>query len=157
MMPTKSPVVLSGRAGIANSNSMMNSTLFIGLQPFLPASAPSGVVLRANSKHILRSDSGCCATRRMHCSVGFLVMAWPVWDQLLFAAYPLIDLLHTAFSNVLISQEIMCFWQKPGILLLLPTGKGGAYMHIDTWCLIIEPGYIKVGSMSCSFKDRALL
>lgn len=67
------------------------------------------------------------------------------------------DLLHTAFSNVLISQEIMCFRQKPGILLVLPTGKGGAYMHMDIWCLIIEPGYIKVVSMSFHFKDRALL
>lgn len=30
-------------------------------------------------------------------------------------------------------------------------------MHIDIWCLIIETGYIKVGSMSFSFRDRALL
>lgn len=35
--------------------------------------------------------------------------------------------------------------------------EGGGCVHIDIWCLIIETGCLKVGSMSFSFKDRVLL
>ena len=89
--------------------------------------------------------------------MGVVMLAQPVRGRCRFAACPLMDLLHAAFSNVLISREITSFRQKPGILLLLPTGKGVACLHIDIWCLIIEPGYIEVGSVSFRFKDRALL
>lgn len=35
--------------------------------------------------------------------------------------------------------------------------QGCGCVHIDIWCLIIETGCIKVGSMYFSFKDRVLL
>lgn len=63
------------------------------------------------------------------------------------------DSLHLA-SGVLISQEITYFRKKLGILLLLP--QQGVCMYAYRY-LITESGYIKVGSMSFSFKDKALL
>lgn len=145
-MPRKPLVVLSGRAGGVYRNSRTTSTLLMSLQPVLPAPAQ----LLGCFKSRLWALPWVWMLRHLPSALqrGFLAAAM---GRVRWAGF----LLHTLWwIRCLGLSEMSCFPKH----LVTPADwqEGCIYAH-RYLVFNIEPRYIKVGGVSFSFKDRALL